>query len=62
MPAPAPAPVQMTQLAGLKLEKLVRKAREVGVDEEALDGAADEDDAKAATIKLIVAQIDVNGV
>ena len=52
----------MTQLAGLKLEKLVRKAREVGVDEEALDGAADEDDAKAATIKLIVAQIDVNGV
>ena len=43
------------ELAGMKTSALNKKARELGVDADAMDDAADEDDPKAALIALIVA-------
>ena len=42
------------ELTGLKLKKLKSRARELGVSEEALNDADDEDDVKAAVIGLCV--------
>ena len=43
------------ELAGMKTGALRKRAREVGVGEDAMDDAADEEDPRAALIALIVA-------
>eukprot|EP01046_Picozoa_sp_COSAG06_P040896 COSAG06_NODE_5002_length_3796_cov_33.444414_1_plen_655_part_10 len=56
-PGPVPGSLETLkeELAGLSIGALNRKARELGVDVDAMDDAADTDDPKAALIALIVA-------
>lgn len=54
-PVADPMAALKEELAGLKTGALNKRAREVGVDADAMDDAADEDDPKAALIALIVA-------
>lgn len=54
-PAADPMAALNEELAAMKTSALNKRARELGVDADAMDDAADEDDPKAALIALIVA-------